>query len=442
MKQPTRLWNRDFFLLWQGQLVSQIGSKAFVVGMMFWVQQTTGSASLVGALMTMATLPAVLIGPLAGAMADRYSRRAIIVVADLISGLSSLTVASLFFLRPEATSLLITVLFAVAVLNSLARACFRPSVSAAIPDLVPQPKITAANSWRQGASRISAVLGQGSGGMIYGWYGAPVLFLADGLSYIFSAISECFIRIPPHQHQKADSDGSAFRRVWEDSFEGLHYVWKRPGMRGLLLIEGLANLFLMPLLVLLPFFVERNLQGGAAWYGWLLAGMSAGGIIGFALAGILRLEGRLKALGVLAACLGGELLFGLLSFVNTPVLALVVLTLLGVLIGLFNVQALTIFQTTASSGFRGRVMGLLGTISMGAAPIGMLMSGIIGDLTGQNVSLIFLVCSILAMLSTLLLGARTVVLEYLATGPEEFASTWDTIAAPTGPIQKGLGTDL
>ncbi len=445
MKQPTKLWNKDFLLLWQGQLVSQVGSKAFVVGMMYWVQQTTGSASLVAALLTLATLPGVLIGPLTGAFADRYSRRAIIVIADGVSGLGSLCVAILFYSYPGQTTLLIVVLFTVAFVNGIARAFFRPSVSAAIPDLVPPERITAANSWRQSATRISAVFGQGSGGLIYSAFGAPVLFLVDGITYVFSAVSELFVRIPsPAKPEQADDPKGAFRRVWEDAFEGLRYVWQRPGMRAFLLIEGVANFFLMPMLVLLPFYVEKNLQAGVGWYGWLLAGMSAGGVAGFALAGTIPLTGRRRAYGVLAACLAGELFFGLLTMIDRPLLALIDLFALGVVVGLFNVQAVTIFQTATSGAFRGRVMGLLGTISMGAAPIGMLLAGVVGDLTGRNVTLIYGACSVMAIVLTLIVGMRGAVLDFLSEGPQQANEAWEAAIATTtsAPIQKGLRGEL
>ena len=88
MEKPSRLLNRNFFLLWQGQLVSQTGNQVAIVAMLFWIEQTTDSASLVGLIMMVSALPSVLLGPIGGTFADHYSRRAIIVYSDLFSGLA------------------------------------------------------------------------------------------------------------------------------------------------------------------------------------------------------------------------------------------------------------------------------------------------------------------------------------------------------------------
>jgi len=73
--------NRNFFLLWQGQLVSQIGNQAFLIGTMFWTMEATGSASLMGAYMMLSMLPMIVLGPLGGTVADWYPRRRVIIPA-------------------------------------------------------------------------------------------------------------------------------------------------------------------------------------------------------------------------------------------------------------------------------------------------------------------------------------------------------------------------
>ncbi len=96
------LFNRHFVFLMQGQLVSQLGSQAFTIALVFWVKQQTESASLVGTILMTSLVPGILSGPVGAAFADYYSRKSLIIICDL---LSFLAVGSLFVLLtwfPEA----------------------------------------------------------------------------------------------------------------------------------------------------------------------------------------------------------------------------------------------------------------------------------------------------------------------------------------------------
>ncbi|HUV14885.1 MAG TPA: MFS transporter, partial [Acidobacteriota bacterium] len=317
----SRLLNRNFFLLWQGQFVSLIGSQAFFLAMMYWTMEGTGSASLMGILMTLSMLPGVVLGPVAGTVADRYSRKIIIVVADILSGLGVLTVSGLFFLFPESTNVLITALFAVAMLNGVVQAFFRPAIMAAVPDLVPKERITAANSMNQFSFRFSQILGQGTGGILYALLGAPILFLVDGLTFLFSAVSESFIQIPQKIANRS-KEGSAPTEFKTDVIAGLQYVWRRKGMRNFLLMVGAVHFFAMPFIVLMPFYVEINLERGADWFGFLMAGFSGGSVLGYAIAGMIPLSGVARSRFLLVLLSGTGLLFGVLGFLHQPVVAL------------------------------------------------------------------------------------------------------------------------
>jgi MFS family permease len=407
--------NRHFFLLWQGQLVSQIGSQAFVVGIMYWTMTATGSASLMGVLMMLSVLPGVLLGPLGGTIADRYSRRLIIIVSDVFSGISILVLAGLYYTFSEQTHWLIIVLFLVAALNGILLAFFRPAILAAIPDLVPREKVSAANSLNQFSYQFSSVLGQGTGGVVYSLLGAPLLFLIDGITFIFSAFSESFIQIPQHPVKKPADTREALESFYRDLVRGLEYVWHWVGMRDFLVMVGLVHFFAMPFIVLMPFYVEIYLREGADWYGFLMAGFSAGSLTGYLFAGTIPLTGKTRSWLLLVFLAVAGSLYGLLGFLERPVVALLLIFVSGAFLGVFNVNVTSIFQTAVSGKFRGRVMGLMMTITNAASPLGIIAGGIAGDLTGKNVPFIYAVCGGSIVASVLLLGIRSPVLKYLST---------------------------
>lgn len=413
---PTQLLNRNFVLLWQGQFVSQIGSQAFVVAMMFWTMQATGSASLMGALMTLSLLPGVVLGPLGGTIADRYSRKTIIVTADLVSGIGVTGLALLFFLPWAGVEMLIAGLFLICVINGAVMAFFRPAILAAVPDLVPPERVSSANSMNQFSFQFSTILGQSSGGILFALLGAPWLFLLDGLTFLFSAASESLIRIPYRPRPAGIHWLETLAQVRREFLEGLHYVWRHQGMKNFLVMVGVVHFFAMPFIVLMPFYVQLRLGGGPEWYGFMMAAFSAGSVVGYAISGTWTVRRERRGIVLLSMLSSAGVLFALLGLFTQPVVALAVIFVAGAQLGIFNIHVMTIFQTTTESKLRGRVMGLLMTISNAASPLGMLASGLAGDLTGKNIPLIYIVCGGMILLTVLLVGARPSVTGFLGSG--------------------------
>ena len=412
--QPAnRLMNRDFVLLWQGQLVSQMGSQAFSIAMMFWTMEATGSASLMGLLMLLGSLPGVVFGPVAGTLADRVSRKHILVVCDALSGFAMLALTVAFFVEELSQELQIAGLLATALAVGVLQAFFRPASIAAIPDLVPEARVAAANSLSQGSFQLSVVLGQSLGGVLYGWIGAPLLFLINGASYLFSAASESFIRLP-RPEPRSEPSGSVWARFWQDLVEGLRYVKRTGGMSEFLLLAAIVNFFAMPILVMLPFLVSQGLGRGADWYGFLLAGFGGGALAGYTFAGALPLSPRVRSVVLLASLVTTGTTLATLGLVNTAWVALALMTLVGALNGFFNIVVMTAFQLSTPGELRGRVMALVLTVAMAVSPLGMALGGILGDLTDKNIPLIYGLCGGLIAASTIVLGVRRPVRAFLA----------------------------
>jgi DHA3 family macrolide efflux protein-like MFS transporter len=412
--RPTKLFNRNFFLLFQGQSVSNLGMQAFTVAMVFWIKHATDSATLMGVILMVSSLPAVLLGPVAGAFADRYSRRAIIVLSDLVRGLAVLALAVFMFIAPGATGAIIPWLFGVSVVSAIISAFFSPAVSAAIPDLVPKEKITAANSLGRISYQIAMFLGQGMGGTLFRVVGAPGLFLLNGITYLFSGISELFIRIPQPIREKTASTREQINIFRRDLVEGFRYVWNQEGLRQTVLLSCLLTFFSTPVLILLPFFVENTLGVTPDWYGFLLASYGLGSMLGFLVAGALGLSSRQRGLWMIAFIIVDAAAYGLLGLAGTPVVAVVIAAVGGLTEAFVMVHITTLVQIATPTLMRGRVFGLLGSLSGSLAPIAMGLSGIIADLLNQNIPLIYLGCGTAMVILSLALIARRSFREFLS----------------------------
>lgn len=415
---PERLFNHNFLLLWAGQTVSQLGNQAYSIAVAFWLMEKTGSASLMGLLMTVSTLPGVLLAPFGGTFADRYSRIRIIILCDLVGGFAILGLTAVTFLAPDRVHLLVVLLFAVAVVMGVIRSLFIPAIAAVTPDLVSKEKLAPANSFNQLSAQASVFLGQAAGGLAYRLLGAPMMFLLDGLSFLVSAASALFIRVDEADRKRATSTtgGEALRHFLRDTGEGFRYVWANRGMRDFVLSVSVVNFLLMPVTVLLPFYVRLYLHRDAAWFGFLMAAISVGAVAGFLLAGALRLQGHARARGILAALIVLPAVFGSFGFLLVPAAALLGAFLCGAAVGFINVQFATMTQLSTPPELRGRVLGLLNTMAGGLIPIGMALGGFAGDLTNKNVPLVYAVCGALAILVVLSTTARRRSREYLAHG--------------------------
>lgn len=410
---PQKLWNRDFLLLWQGQLVSQVGQRACGLAMLFFIKETTGSASLMGLIVVLSALPGVLLGPLGGTFADKFSRKNILVYGDLLNGIFVMSLAVMMFIMPHATNLLIIWLFVMAVAWNIIFAFFTPAVQAAIPDLVPKAKLDVANSLNQLALFISLFIGQGLGGLLYAATGAATLFMINGFTYLFASASETFIRIPQPQPDKSKTGRLAFKMFVSDTREGLRYVWHQKGMRVLFLVAALLYLFISPMALLLPFYVEDYLKLNADWYGYLLMSLGVGSVIGYTIAGSANVRGRDQSNLIILSLLGASIGMGFMGFITQQYVVLAVIFFVGLFTGIFMVKATTVLQLATSSELRGRVFGLLSALTGGLAPIGMGIAGVIADLANKNIPVIYATCGVLVLLLSVAMAASKEARDFL-----------------------------
>lgn len=406
---PNKVWHKDFVLIWQGQFVSLIGSQAFFIGMMFWIKHTTGSAALMGTLMMAANIPAVLLSPIGGTVADHYNRKNIIIITDIISGIAVIMLAALVYFYPDATELILAYLFFVAVLMGATGAFFRPAVLAALPDLIVKEKLPAANAIIQATIQIAMLIGNAVGGVLFRLLGAPLLFFLNGLTYLFSAISEAFVYLPDNAVQKEHKQDSTmtmckgmkcrFASFASETKEGFHYLMKKPGMREFFLFAAAINFFSVPAVILLPFYVEDYLHLATDWYGFLISSYGLGALVGYAVAGVIKLHGnaRLVALAIsftmIAFGVGG------LGIIQNQYAAMLTIFVMGVCNAFLNVNLLTIIQFHTEDHIRGRVFGLLGLLTGGITPIAMGLSGIIFDLLDRSFTSLYMGTAMLILLT-------------------------------------------
>jgi DHA3 family macrolide efflux protein-like MFS transporter len=404
--------NRNFMLFWQAQLVSQFGNQAFAIGALFWTTQVAHSATMTGLISMAGVLPLIVLGPFTGTFIDRRrSRLGVIVACDLSAGL----VVSLFGLRYlwGAQAMRPAALFMIALLVGVAGAFFDPASNAFVPDLVPRGQLEAANALRQSSRQVTNLTARGLGGILYALVGPAALFLLDGVSFLFAGASEMFISVPDAAAPRPAAAASD-RGFFDHAAEGFRYVAARPGMMTFLLTVAIFNALLMPMSILLPEYATASLRGDARWYGFLLAAISAGAIAGCAVVGAAKLDGPSRRAALIASLAALAVALAVLGQIEVRWIGLAIVFATGVLTAIVNVLALSIIQRGTASEFRGRIVGLHAMLTRLLAPIALVGGGVVADMTGRNVPVVFGVCGALALLSAIPLMVRRTARAFLA----------------------------
>jgi MFS family permease len=183
------------------------------------------------------------------------------------------------------------------------------------------------------------------------------------------------------------------------------------------MVSTFLNFFMAPILVLFPFYVEDFLLATEDWYGFLLAAYGLGSLIGFVLAGILPTSGKYRQRLLLIFIIAEPIGYGALGLVSSTWVALGLMVLGGILSGFVMVIMMTLLQMTTPGEVRGRVFGLLGTIAGALTPLAMGLAGVVADLTGQNIPLIYLSCGTIATILAVGISANGDFRRYLAHEP-------------------------
>jgi MFS family permease len=421
MERPLHLLNKHFVLLWQSQALSLLGTQAYVIAMAFWIKRTFDSATLMSLMPMLSSLPAVLLSPLGGVVADRYSRRTIIIVSNAVRGILILGLAGLAYFLPEHNTLLLICLLIVTIISSAFSSFFIPAVTAIVPDLVPEAQVARANFLIQGANQLATLFGQGLGGLLFRVLGAPFIILANALSFLLAALCQCFIAIP-QPALKPESGEARLKQFQEDLREGWHYIWNEAGLKRVTITSTLISFFFAGVLTLAPAYVDDFLKVRADWVGYLAVSSGIGTFLGFVLAGAFRLSGKTRAGATILFIALNALGVALLGVLINQYAALVILFGCGVSCGFIAVSINTIIQVATPREMRGRIFGLLATASGAMAPLGMGLAGIITDLLDRNVPLVYLISGFMMLLLLLLIATSREARAFLASQPKEGAA--------------------
>jgi MFS family permease len=335
--------------------------------------EMTGSAFWVGMTAFCDLAPAVVVSPIAGAIADRVDR----VRLAMFSQAGTCTQAGLVALLAWSGQLNIGLLLVLEVLGGIAASFSQPARQSMMPGLVPPadlPSAVAANSL---CFNVARFVGPGLAGPIIAIAGPQWAIAANSMAYLIACLTMPLLRMDP-AHRRGHAPG---RSVWLEAAQGLSYAARHPGFGPLLLYAGLMAVLLRGVQEVLPPFVDRVFGQGPGGLAVLTAGFGVGALVaGLWLANRGQLPGTTRlaiwaALAQAAATAG----FALSGWFPLGVLCG---ALIGASASIHGISVQILMQSASAPEMRGRMLSLWGLITRACPALGALALGGFGEWVG------------------------------------------------------------
>ena len=371
------LRHRDFRLLWMGQSVSLIGDGIYLVAIAWLVYDISNEPSALAIVGLAWTLPLVAALLLAGVLTDRFERRRLLVVSDLLRG-AAIGALGVLALTGDAELWHVIVLV---VAYGLGEALFQPAFTAIVPEVVPHEHLLQANALRELMEPLGyRFAGPAFGGLLIAVFGVGTALLVDAASFAVAAVAVSLIARRPVARGETGS-------VRDDLRAGFSYVRAHAWLWGTL--AGAALYLLVtygPYEVLLPYIIRNDLGGDAATFGTVLA---AGGLGSIAAALLLSRTGAPRRHVTFMWCgwaVGGALDIGLAVAASAWQMCAISFVSFGLSTAGMIVWN-TLMNTRVPAEMLGRVSSVDWFVSIGLTPVSFALTGPVSEWLGARTTL-------------------------------------------------------
>ena len=277
-----KLFNRDYLLILQGNAVSDIGDLLYSVAIGYWVYEKTGSSALMGVMSSISMFVTMFLSPFTGSIVDKISRRWIIVGMDVLRGIIMLVLGVLAW----TDSLSVPVVLLAAFAASLCSVFFNPAVNTLMIDLIPHDDMVRGQSVFSATNALINLLGKAFSGVLVAFLGVPLIVVLNGASYLISAVTEMFIRVPRTVQQ---GERVTVKGVLTDFGRAMKDIFSDRCLKLFVPFALLLNLLAAgPMSLMLPFCMEKGFT--MDMYGYLLSVEVAGSLLCVLLLGLRRIQ--------------------------------------------------------------------------------------------------------------------------------------------------------
>jgi predicted MFS family arabinose efflux permease len=399
--------NRDYMLLWSGQVVSTLGTSASAIVYPLLILAITNSPAAAGVAAALSAIPYVVFSLPVGALIDRWDRKRVMILCDIGRGLTlvSIPLAMLFGI------LTLWQIYLAALIEGSLFVFFNIAEVAALPRVVPKVQLPGAAAQNEAAFGAAAIIGPSFGTFLYQTLGRGAPFIADSVSYLVSVISLFFIKTR-FQLERAATTFNLRAEI----AEGLSWLWNKPLIRYMAFLTGGMNAF-GSASTLLIIVLAKHMGAQPAQIGLIFSIAGVGGILGSLIGGQIQ---RRFAFGrvIVSVVWIQALLFPLYAFAPNFLLLGVISGFIYLSSPIYNVVQFSYRLALIPDQLQGRVNSVFRLLAFGFNPLGAVVSGLLIERIGANptvivFSVIFLFLAALTTFNPHVRNARPI--EHAAT---------------------------
>jgi predicted MFS family arabinose efflux permease len=368
----SALANRDFRVYYAGNLVAQIGSWMQTVSQSWLVLQLTNSPFLLGLTATLQSGPILLLAVFTGVLADRLTKRNILIVTQAVQG----TLALVLGLLVWSGHVRFGYVAVMAVIWGVTSALDQPTRQSFIMELVGRPHVVSAVGMNSASFNTARIVGPAVAGVLIARVGLFAGFLLNALAFVVSIVA--LTRVPAREPSPRAST-----TILEETVEGLTYAGRMPAVRFILSLQVVVSFSVFNFSVYVPLLARNVLGLGSEGFGMLMASLGVGAVaagLSLGTLGTRRPAPNLIAASAAAACAG---LVGL-SLTRSFWPAVILLASVGFTGTLAVASCNTSLQLMAPDAMRGRMMSLYTLLSSGVFPIGAFVVGALSQSWGVS----------------------------------------------------------
>ncbi|MHA1619735.1 MAG: MFS transporter [Promethearchaeota archaeon] len=376
---------KQFFLLWTGQIFSLLGSEVVGFAVTWWVTDVTKNVMYLSLMMLLTFVPRLFLAPLAGAWADKYNRKKILMISDALQAFTTIILIGLIFFIPVN----IWIIIGFNTLRSVFQAIHGPTYMAVMPQMVPKEKLSNINGLTQLFQSLTGLAAPVLGALLYGAYGLGRTLWVDVITFVFAFGLLLLTKIPPIPQTeknlvKEDDIGVPQKENLRGSIkEGITTIRNIPGLMALIMIMAMTNLLLTPFNTLTPYIINVVHSGTENDMALISVSFQVGLILGSIVVS-LKKEWKRKSLMVTFGL--SFLWIGIILFALAPEGNFIWLVASGFtitfLLPIATTLVITIFQSSIPLDKMGRISSLFSMINSAGMLLGYIVSGPLANWLG------------------------------------------------------------